>query len=63
MELNGKKVYDLELEGVKGNADFCDAFIRTACWADGVELTDDELDALNNQTAELHSYIMEQWPL
>ena len=64
MELNGKKVYDIELQGIRGgNSDFSDAFVSCACWANGIDLTEEELDELNNQTAELHEYIFSQLPL
>ena len=48
MELNGKKVFDVELDGVKAwdAPDFCDAYFSYAVFEDGTALTDEELDAL-----------------
>ena len=46
--LNGKKVIDLEVDGVdpKDYPDFSDAYFSYACYEDGTPLTDDELDKL-----------------
>jgi hypothetical protein len=46
--LNGKKVVDLEVEGVDSGdyPDFCNAYFSSGCYEDGTSLTDDELDHL-----------------
>lgn len=46
--LNGKKVVDLEVDGVDSRdyPDFADAYFSYACYEDGTPLTDDELDKL-----------------
>ena len=46
--LNGKKVIDLEVDGVdpKDYPDFSDAYFSYGCYEDGTPLTDDELDKL-----------------
>jgi len=46
--LNGKKVIDLEVDGVDGSdyPDFADAYFSYACYEDGTSLTEDELDKL-----------------
>jgi hypothetical protein len=46
--LNGKKVIDLEVDGVVSGdyPDFCDAYFSSGCYEDGTPLTDDELDHL-----------------
>ena len=46
--LNGKKVIDLEVDGVDGRdyPDFSDAYFSYGCYEDGTPLTDDELDKL-----------------
>ena len=46
--LNGKKVVDLEIDGVDSRdfPDFCDAYFSSGCYEDGTPLTDDELEHL-----------------
>ena len=46
--LNGKKVVDLEIDGVDSRdfPDFCDAYFSNGCYEDGTPLTDDELEHL-----------------
>ena len=46
--LNGKKVVDLEIDGVDSSdyPDFCDAYFSGGCYEDGTKLTDDELEHL-----------------
>ena len=46
--LNGKKVVDLEVDGVdpRDYPDFSDAYFSSASYEDGTPLTDDELDKL-----------------
>ena len=46
--LNGKKVVDLEIDGVDSGdyPDFCDAYFSGGCYEDGAPLTDDELEHL-----------------
>jgi hypothetical protein len=46
--LNGKKVVDLEVDGVDSTdyPDFSDAYFSGGCYEDGTPLTDDELDQL-----------------
>jgi len=48
MELNGKKVVDVVVDGVdiKDYPDFCDAYISSAQYEDGTELTWVELEEL-----------------
>ena len=46
--LDGKKVVDLEVDGVDSGdyPDFSDAYFSSGCYEDGTPLTDDELDRL-----------------
>ena len=46
--LNGKKVVDLEVDGVDSAdyPDFSDAYFSYGCYEDGTELTDEELERL-----------------
>ena len=46
--LNGKKVVDLEVDGVDSSdyPDFCDAYFSSGNYEDGTPLTEDELDKL-----------------
>lgn len=57
MEMNGKKVdrRSLEIDGVdpRDYPDFCDAYISYATFEDGTQLTDDEMDELNEKYPEV----------
>jgi len=46
--LNGKKVVDLEVDGVDSGdyPDFSDAYFLSGCYEDGTPLTEEELDRL-----------------
>jgi len=49
------KITDIEVDGIdtKDYPDFCDAFIASAVWKDsGKDLTDEELDELNDSERE-----------
>lgn len=54
----GKRVVDLEVDGVDGRdyPDFSDAYFSYACYEDGTELTDDEL----NELTESHSDVVNE---
>jgi len=53
--LNGRKVIDMEVEGVDSRdyPDFADAHFSYACYEDGTALTDEELDKLAEQNADV----------
>lgn len=53
--LNGRKVIDMEVEGVDSRdyPDFADAHFSYACYEDGTPLTDEELDKLAEQNADV----------
>ena len=53
--LNGRKVIDMEVDGVDSRdyPDFADAYFSYACYEDGTELTDEELDKLAEQNADV----------
>ena len=53
--LNGKKVIDLEVDGVdpRDYPDFSDAYFSSASYEDGTPLTDDELERLNDLAADV----------
>ena len=56
MELNGRKVVDVEIDGVDPTdyPDFCDAYFTYAVYEDtGEELTDVELEELNDSYPEV----------
>lgn len=58
MQLNGKNVIDVEVDGFNywDYPDFCDAYFSYATYEDGTELTDAELDELTEKNgAELHA--------
>lgn len=60
--LNGRKVVDLEVDGVDSRdyPDFSDAYFSYACYEDGTELTDDELEQLTEQNADvLHEKVFD----
>lgn len=52
---NGKKVVDLEVDGVDGRdyPDFSDAYFCYGCYEDGTELTDDELNTLSESHSDV----------
>ena len=48
---NGRRLTDVTVQDIdfKDYPDFCDAYIESASWEDtGEELTDDELEAVND---------------
>ena len=53
--LNGKKVVDIEVDGVNPSdyPDFSDAYFSYACYEDGTPLTDQELDKLADQNGDI----------
>jgi len=53
--LNGRKVIDMEVDGVDSRdyPDFADAHFSYACYEDGTPLTDEELDKLAEQNADV----------
>lgn len=52
------RITNVQVEGIdyKDYPDFCDAFIASAEWDDGTELTSDELDELSD---EFPNYVYE----
>jgi hypothetical protein len=65
MELNGKKVINIELDGLHkwDSPSYSDAFVAFACWEDGKPLTEAELDSLSDDSCQLHAHIFEVLPL
>ena len=56
MELNGRKVIDVEIDGVDTTdyPDFCDAYFSYAIFEDtGAELTDNELEQLTDENGDV----------
>jgi hypothetical protein len=56
MELNGRKVTDVEIDGVdpRDYPDFCDAYFCHAVYADTLEeLSDDELVELTEKNGDV----------
>jgi len=53
--LNGKKVVDLEVDGVDSSdyPDFSDAYFSGGCYEDGIPLTDDELIQLADLSGDV----------
>jgi hypothetical protein len=51
MDMDYSKINNVELDGIDTNdyPDFCDAYISSADY-DGVPMTDDELDELNDNS-------------
>lgn len=51
MKLDVTKIDSVEFDGIdwKDYPDFCDAFVSSASWDDGKDLTEDELDVLNDE--------------
>lgn len=63
MELNGRKVVDVELDGIdtRDYPDFCDSYFSYACYEDtGERLTDDELEQLRDEYPDtLYEMVMD----
>ena len=55
LELNGRTVVDAVVDGIdlRDYPDFCDAYFESACYEDGIALTDDELIQLTDDNPEL----------
>jgi hypothetical protein len=53
--LNGKKVVDLEVDGVDSRdfPDFADAYFSSGCYEDGTPLTEDELNKLTDLAGDV----------
>ena len=53
--LNGKKVVDLEVDGVDSRdyPDFSDAYFSDGCYEDGTRLTEDELNKLTDLAGDV----------
>ena len=53
--LNGKKVVDLEVDGVdpRDYPDFSDAYFSSASYEDGTPLTEDELNQLTDLAGDV----------
>jgi hypothetical protein len=53
--LNGKKVVDLEVDGVDGSdyPDFADAYFSYGCYEDGTPLREEELERLNDLASDV----------
>ena len=65
MIVNNKAVdvYTIEIEGVTMSdfPDFCDSFVSYACFIDGKELCNSELDYLQDMYRhEIHKLLMER---
>jgi hypothetical protein len=58
MELDLTKVSNVEIDGIdhKDYPDFCDAYIIRADY-DGREMTEEELDELNDDSAFVHEKV------
>jgi hypothetical protein len=62
MKYQASKIDDIEIDGIdtKDYPDFCDAYILR-CVYDGRELTDEELDELQNQRPDLvYEYVLDE---
>ena len=55
------KIEDIEFDGIDYSdyPDFCDAFICSAYWDNGQELTEDELDQINDDSQYVYEKLME----
>jgi len=60
-ELDYSKISDIEVDGVHGwdSPDFCDAFISAATY-EGRDMTDDELDQLNEDSDFVHECVQQK---
>ena len=55
MKLNGRTIKNPEVDGIDSSdyPDFCDAFFSYAEYEDGTPLTDEELEQLGDENAEM----------
>jgi hypothetical protein len=55
MKLNGREIKNWEIDGVDSSdyPDFCDAYFSYAEYEDGTPLTDDELEGLSYNYADV----------
>jgi hypothetical protein len=63
LQLNGRSVVDAVVDNIdpRDYPDFCDAYFGSACYEDGVALTDQELEELTDQNPEaLHEMVYDQ---
>ena len=60
MKMNYKKIDNIEIDGIdtKDYPDFCDAYISSADY-DGVPMTDEQLDELNEDGNYVYGHIMD----
>ena len=60
MKMNYKKIDNIEIDGIdtKDYPDFCDAYISSADY-DGVPMTDEQLDELNEDGDYVYGHIMD----
>jgi hypothetical protein len=60
MKMNYKKIDNIEIDGIdtKDYPDFCDAYISSADY-DGVPMTDEQLDELNEDGDYIYEHIMD----
>ena len=60
MKMNYKKIDNIEIDGIdtKDYPDFCDAYISSADY-DGVPMTDEQLDELNEDGDYVYEHIMD----
>lgn len=54
VHINPEMIGDVEVDGIDFNdaPDFCDAYISRAWWKDGNELSENEIDLLNEDFGE-----------
>ena len=60
MKMDYKKIDNIEVDGIdtKDYPDFCDAYISSADY-DGVPMTDEQLDELNEDGDYVYGHIMD----
>jgi len=61
MTLDYSKIENVDLDGVNINdyPDFCDAYVASATY-DGRDMTDDELDEINENSEYIRELVMEK---
>ena len=59
--MNLSDICDIEVDGIDTTdyPDFVDAYISKAYWNNGIELTDKELEELNNNTDFVYSKVLD----
>jgi hypothetical protein len=59
--MSDRKIVDISIEGIdhRDAPDYCDAYIASASWDDGTELTEEELQELNEDRSFVYEKVID----